>query len=113
MDKDDNDLRLEIHLFFESRTAGPTELVVQERLRLCREHRPLDDVHPRQRGFLRRGTSAWQFSTLIHFNHQPASEYFGFQLGDGANNHNCDEAVLRLVQLGRFHRRHGRHGLRG
>ena len=21
----------------------------------------------------------------------PASQYFGFQLGDGANNHNCDE----------------------
>ena len=26
----------------------------------------------------------------LRFNHQPSSQYFGYQLGDGANNHNCD-----------------------
>ena len=36
------------------------------------------------------GRGDWQFGTLLRFNHQPASQYFGYQLGDGANNHNCD-----------------------
>ncbi len=37
------------------------------------------------------GRGDWQFGTLLRFNHQPASQYFGYQLGDGANNHNCDD----------------------
>ena len=36
------------------------------------------------------GRGDWQFGTLLRFNHQPSSQYFGYQLGDGANNHNCD-----------------------
>ena len=36
------------------------------------------------------GRGDWQFGTLLRFNHQPASQYFGYQLGDGANNHNCE-----------------------
>ncbi len=37
------------------------------------------------------GRGDWQFGTLLRFNHQPSSQYFGYQLGDGANNHNCDD----------------------
>ena len=93
MDKDDNDLRLEIHLFFEGRTAGADWAGGFKNDYGCAVNTDLWTMYTLNNAasYAVGGPGAWQFGTLIHFNHQPASEYFGFQLGDGANNHNCDD----------------------
>ena len=93
MDKDDNDLRLEVHLFFEGRAAGADWAGGFKNDYGCAVNTDLWTMYTLNNAasYAVGGPGAWQFGTLIHFNHQPASEYFGFQLGDGANNHNCDE----------------------
>ena len=93
MDKDDNDLRLEIHLFFEGRTVGADWAGGFKNDYGCAVNTDLWTMYTLNNAasYAVGGPGAWQFGTLIHFNHQPASEYFGFQLGDGANNHNCDD----------------------
>ena len=93
MDKDDNDLRLEIHLFFEGRTMGDLWDGGFKNDYGCAVNTDEWTIYTLNNAasYAVGGPGAWQFGTLIHFNHQPASEYFGFQLGDGANNHNCDD----------------------
>ena len=36
-----------------------------------------------------KGRGAYEGS-LLHIQHAPSSQYFGFQVGEGANDHNCD-----------------------
>ena len=93
MDSENNDLRLEIHLFFEGRTAGADWAGGFKNDYGCAVNTDLWTMYTLNNAasYAVGGPGAWQFGTLIHFNHQPASEYFGFQLGNGANNHNCDE----------------------
>ena len=86
MDKD-NRPRPEIY-FLRGRTVGADWVVDSRTTTAVRStrtsgHYTLNDAATPPAG-------AWQFGTLLHFNHQPAT-YFGFQLGDGANNHNCDD----------------------
>ena len=92
MDKDDNDLRLEIHLFFEGRTAGADWAGGFKNDYGCAVNTNLWTMYTLNNAasYAVGGPGAWQFGTLIHFNHQPASNYFGFQLGNGANNHTCE-----------------------
>ena len=93
MDKDDNDLRLEIHLFFEGRTVGADWAGGFKNDYGCAVNTSLWTMYTlnNEASYAVGGPGAWDFGTLIHFNHQPASEYFGFQLGEGANNHNCED----------------------
>jgi len=93
MDKDDNSLRLEIHLFFEGRTVGADWAGGFKNDYGCAVNTDLWTMYTlnNEASYAVGGPGAWQFGTLIHFSHQPASEYFGFQLGNGANNHNCDD----------------------
>ncbi len=93
MDKNDNDLRLEIHLFFEGRAVGADWAGGFKNDYGCAVNTDLWTMYTlnNEASYAEGGPGAWDFGTLIHFNHQPASEYFGFQLGDGANNHNCDD----------------------
>jgi hypothetical protein len=93
MDSDDSDLRLEIHLFFEGRTMGADWAGGFKNDYGCTVNTDLWQMYTLNNAasYAVGGPGAWQFGTLLHFNHQPASEYFGFQLGDGANNHNCDD----------------------
>ena len=93
MDKDNNDLRLEIHLFFEGRTVGADWAGGFKNDYGCAVNTDLWRIYTLNdaASYAVGGPGAWQFGTLLHFNHQPASQYFGFQLGDGANNHNCDD----------------------
>jgi len=93
MDKDDNDLRLEIHLFFEGRTVGADWPGGFKNDYGCAVNTSLWTMYTlnNEASYAVGGPGAWQFGTLIHFSHQPASQYFGFQLGNGANNHNCDD----------------------
>ena len=92
MDKDDNNLRLEIHLFFEGRTVGADWAGGFKNDYGCAVNTDLWTMYTLNdaASYAVGGPGAWDFGTLIHFSHQPASQYFGFQLGDGANNHNCD-----------------------
>ena len=93
MDKDNNNLRLEIHLFFEGRTVGADWAGGFKNDYGCAVNTDLWTMYTlnNEASYAVGGLGDWQFGTLIHFNHQPASEYFGFQLGDGANNHNCHD----------------------
>ena len=93
MDKDNNNLRLEIHLFFEGRAVGADWAGGFKNDYGCAVNTDLWTMYTLNNAasYAVGGLGDWQFGTLIHFNHQPASEYFGFQLGDGANNHNCDD----------------------
>ena len=93
MDKDDNNLRLEIHMFFQGRTVGADWAGGFKNDYGCAVNTDLWTMYTlnNDASYAVGGPGAWQFGTLIHFNHQPASEYFGFQLGHGANNHTCDD----------------------
>ena len=83
MDKDDNNLRLEIHLFFQGRTVGADWAGGFKNDYGCAVNTDLWTMYTlnNDASYAVGGPGAWQFGTLIHFNHQPASEYFGFQLG--------------------------------
>ncbi|MBL6645351.1 MAG: T9SS type A sorting domain-containing protein [Flavobacteriales bacterium] len=93
MDTEDNSLRLEIHLFFEGRTVGADWAGGFKNDYGCATNTDLWTVYTlnNEASYAVGGPGAWDFGTLIHFSHQPASEYFGFQLGNGANNHNCED----------------------
>ena len=93
MDSGDPDLKLEIHLFFEGRTMGADWAGGFKNDYGCTVNTDLWQMYTlnNDASYAVGGPGAWQFGTLLHFNHQPASEYFGFQLGAGANNHNCDD----------------------
>ena len=92
MDSDNLDLRLKIHLFFEGRTMGADWAGGFKNDYGCDgQHRSLAMYTlNNDASYAVGGPGAWQFGTLLHFNHQPASQYFGFQFGDGANNQGDD-----------------------
>ena len=91
VDMDDPSRGLDIHFYFQNRTAGNAWAGGFKNDYGCTVNTDEwtmyvlnDDMS------YATGRGDWQFGTLLRFNHQPASQYFGYQLGDGANNHNCD-----------------------
>ncbi len=92
VDMDDASRGLDIHFYFQGRTSGGAWAGGFKNDYGCSVN--TDDwtmyVLNDDMSFAT-GRGDWQFGTLLRFNHQPASQYFGYQLGDGANNHNCDD----------------------
>ena len=91
MDMNDPNRGLDLHFYFDNRTAGTAWGGGFKNDYGCAANTDLwtmyvlnDDMS------YATGRGDWQFGTLLRFNHQPSSQYFGYQLGDGANNHNCD-----------------------
>jgi len=91
VDMDDANRGLDIHFYFDNRTAGDVWGGGFKNDYGCDVNTDdwtmyvlNDDMS------YATGRGDWQFGTLLRFNHQPSSQYFGYQLGDGANNHNCD-----------------------
>ncbi|MGB1572667.1 MAG: T9SS type A sorting domain-containing protein, partial [Flavobacteriales bacterium] len=91
VDMDDPNRGLDLHFYFQNRTAGNAWGGGFKNDYGCAVNTDEwtmyvlnDDMS------YATGRGDWQFGTLLRFNHQPASQYFGYQLGDGANNHNCD-----------------------
>ena len=91
VDMDDANRGLDIHFYFDNRTAGNVWGGGFKNDYGCAVNTDEwtmyvlnDDMS------YATGRGDWQFGTLLRFNHQPSSQYFGYQLGDGANNHNCD-----------------------
>ena len=91
VDMDDANRGLDIHFYFDNRTAGNAWGGGFKNDYGCAVNTDdwtmyvlNDDMS------YATGRGDWQFGTLLRFNHQPSSQYFGYQLGDGANNHNCD-----------------------
>ena len=92
VDMDDASRGLDIHFYFQGRTSGGAWAGGFKNDYGCSVNTDdwtmyvlNDDMS------YATGRGDWQFGTLLRFNHQPASQYFGYQLGDGANNHNCDD----------------------
>ncbi|MDG2426245.1 MAG: T9SS type A sorting domain-containing protein [Flavobacteriales bacterium] len=81
---------LNIHLFFEGRTSGADWTGGFKNDYGCSVTTDLWTMYTMNDAMsYATGRGDWQFGTLIHFAHQPATQHFGYQLGDGANNHNC------------------------
>ena len=92
IDSEDGSRGLDIHLYFEGRTAGDLWNGGFKNDYGCDVNTDEWTIYTLNDNMsYATGRGDWQFGTLLRFNHQPASQYFGYQLGDGANNHNCDD----------------------
>ncbi|MBL6645741.1 MAG: hypothetical protein ISP55_04760, partial [Flavobacteriales bacterium] len=91
MDMNDGNRGLDIHFYFDGRTAGDAWGGGFKNDYGCEVNTDEWTMYVLNNDMsYATGRGDWQFGTLLRFNHQPASQYFGYQLGDGANNHNCD-----------------------
>ena len=91
IDNEDGSRGLDIHLYFDGRTAGNLWGGGFKNDYGCDVNTDDWTIYTLNDNMsYATGRGDWQFGTLLRFNHQPASQYFGYQLGNGANNHNCD-----------------------